>query len=178
MIRELATGAAAGLLGAAALNLVTYGDMAVRGRPASDLPTQVASGLADKAHIDLRWEGEPNDKKENREEAVGALLGLVSGVAIGAAYGPLRERLPDKAVPLAGFGLGLVAMAAGNGPQVALGLTDPKKWGKEGWIADVVPHMVYGFATAGALEAMRNGRAEPVMEVGRLKDKARTKLTA
>ena len=46
-------GAAAGAAGTAALNAVTYLDMAIRGRPSSSTPEQVVETIADKAHVSI-----------------------------------------------------------------------------------------------------------------------------
>jgi hypothetical protein len=48
-------------------------------------------------------------------------------------------------------------MAASMLPMTALGLTDPRRWGVEGWLSDVVPHAAYGLATAAALRALEAG---------------------
>lgn len=178
MLRELARGAAAGALGAAALNMTTYGDMAIRGRSASDLPAQTAAAIAKKANVPLQMEGEKKAKKESREQGIGALLGFASGVTVGALYGVVRERLPAKAVPFAGFGVGALATLTGNAPQVGLGLSNPKEWGAKGWAADLIPHMVYGFVTVGAYEAMRDGHPEAASTPPSKLDTMRAKLRA
>ena len=77
MLREMLIGAAAGAAGTTALNAVTYGDMLVRGRPASSTPSEAAARLADKAGIDLSARGEAPDgpTAQNRRSGLGALLG-------------------------------------------------------------------------------------------------------
>ncbi|MFD0788202.1 hypothetical protein ACFQZ8_30185, partial [Micromonospora azadirachtae] len=50
---ELADGAIAGAVGSTVLNVVTYLDMALRGRPASSTPEQVVGRLTDIAHVSL-----------------------------------------------------------------------------------------------------------------------------
>jgi hypothetical protein len=42
--------------------------------------------------------------------------------------------------------------------MTAQGLTDPREWGLEGWLADVVPHAAYGLAAAAALRAVTGAR--------------------
>jgi hypothetical protein len=59
---------------------------------------------------------------------------------------------------MAGAVAGGAAMVATNGPMVVEGLTDPRQWGVAGWVSDVVPHLVYGLATAAAYEALAGGR--------------------
>ena len=45
MLRETLTGTAAGAVGTVALNVTTYADMAIRGRPPSSVPAEVAGKL-------------------------------------------------------------------------------------------------------------------------------------
>jgi hypothetical protein len=155
MLREVATGATAGAVGTTALNYTSYLDMLLRGRPPSEMPAEVARELSDRMGLELRMEGEASEKQEHRESAFGAMLGIETGILVGALYGPIRERLPDKTIPFAGIGVGAIAMALSNIPQITMGLTDPKEWSFADWLADVLPHLAYGFATVGALEAMR-----------------------
>jgi len=35
---------------------------------------------------------------------------------------------------------------------VTTGATDPKAWGTSGWLADIVPHAIYGLVTSAAYE--------------------------
>jgi hypothetical protein len=35
--------------------------------------------------------------------------------------------------------------------MAALGVTDPRKWSLEEWLADLLPHLGYGAATAAVL---------------------------
>ena len=151
MRRELMTGIAAGAVGTAALNIVTYVDLAVRGRPASQVPQEVAEKLADQAGIDLAPDGD-KETAENRRIGLGSSLGYVTGLGVGAAYGLLRTR---REVPrsLATIGVGLAAMAGSDLPSVALRVTDPSEWTAKAWMADIVPHLVYGVVTVVAYEA-------------------------
>src|SRR4051812_32917314 len=73
-------GAAAGAAGTAALNAVTYLDMAIRGRPSSSTPEQTVEALADKAHVPIPGDEET---RRNRVEGLGPLAGLGGGVAVG-----------------------------------------------------------------------------------------------
>jgi hypothetical protein len=148
MGRNLVAGAAAGAVGTIALDVTTYLDMFVRGRPASSVPSDAAGKLAELAGLDL---GDDEDTAANRKSGLGALLGYATGVGVGVAYGALRARVRVPR-PVAAVGLGVAAMAGGDVPLVALGLTDPREWGAAGWAADIVPHLVYGFLTALAYE--------------------------
>lgn len=149
-------GAAAGAAGTTALNAVTYLDMAVRGRSASDTPEQTVQAIADRAHITVPGEGETRD---NRLTGLGALSGIATGVAVGAAVGAgyalgLRPR------PVIGAAaVGLLAMAATDGSMTALKVTDPRRWSPASWLSDLVPHLAYGAVTAATLAALRPASA-------------------
>ena len=156
MLREMLIGTAAGAMGTVALNAVTYGDMAVRGRPASSVPAQVAGKLADKAGVDLSGEGEGSDGStaQNRRSGLGALQGYVVGLGVGTAYGLVRSGLRDVSKPRAGVALGLAAMAGSDVPSTVLGVSDPTSWGLNSWLSDLVPHLAYGLTTAVAYDAL------------------------
>jgi len=47
-------------------------------------------------------------------------------------------------------------MAASDVPLIALRATDPKTWGFSGWVADIIPHLIYGLVTVTTYEALRN----------------------
>lgn len=139
--RRLVLGAAAGAAATTALNATTYLDMAVRGRPASRTPEQTVEKMAESMGVAV-----PGDESSrgNRLSGVGALLGMATGVGTGVGYAVLdllhlRRRGAAGAL-LAGGG----AMAFSNASMVAYGVTDPRTWGVEGWVSDVVPHLVFG----------------------------------
>ena len=151
MRSALVRGAVAGAVGTVALNMVTYLDMAVRGRSPSTMPGTTAGRLAGAAGIDLG----AGDTEQNRTEGLGALLGYLTGLAVGAIYGVVqsRMRLPT---PVAAVALGAGAMAGTDVPLTALGLTDPRRWSVSDWAADVVPHVAYGAATAAVYAMLRD----------------------
>lgn len=168
MPNRIVAGLVAGAAGTVALNVTTHLDMLVRGRPASQLPAQVAGALADEIGLPLDFdldgaeategsggEAADDDRLANRQAAVGALLGYANGAAIGLAYGVSRLVLPRMPLWLAGSALGSAAMAASDVPATRLGLTDPRTWRPVDWAADVVPHLVYGTVTALTFEALR-----------------------
>lgn len=171
MANRIVAGAIAGAAGVVALNAVGYLDMLLRGRPASDLPARVAGKLADEMGLpfdlnsdadtddddvpELGDEDEP-DAPANRREALGALLGMASGVGIGVCYGIARLILPRPPAWLAGTALGAAAMAASDYPATRLGLTEPRDWTATDWASDVLPHMAFGVVTAIAFEAARD----------------------
>jgi len=56
-------------------------------------------------------------------------------------------------VGLAGAGAGLAAMAGSDVPTSLLGATSPREWSPSDWVADLVPHLAYGFTTAVVFDA-------------------------
>jgi hypothetical protein len=150
LLRGLLRGAIAGAAGTAALDATTYLDMAVRGRGASSTPQQTVETLAAKTGLSIPGDEET---KPNRVSGIASLMGILTGVATGAALGVLyAERRPSLAVGVLLGGLG--AMAGSNGGMAALGISDPRTWSVADWVSDVVPHAAYGVVTAGALELM------------------------
>ena len=160
MRRSMLAGLAAGAVGTVALDAATYLDMVLRARPSSDLPARAAGKLVERVGIDLagRHEEGAQEQAANRRSGLGALFGYGVGVGIGVAYGLLRPSARRVPAPVAGVGLGLAAMAGSDVPLVGLGLTDPRTWGAVGWASDVVPHMVYGVATALTFDALAGPR--------------------
>jgi hypothetical protein len=144
-------GALAGAAGTTALNAATYLDMALRGRPASELP---AKAVEDLAHRTGRHVPGDADVRQNRVQGLGALGGILVGTSLGAAaalLGPLARRLPTA---VAGPLLGAAAMASTDLPMMRTKLTDPKSWSASDWLADVVPHLAYGTVTTWTLRAL------------------------
>lgn len=150
---DLQRGILAGAAGTAALNVVTNLDMAVRGRASSNVPAQTAQRLADEAGADLAPRGD-DQTAQNRSQGLGALLGYVTGIGIGAVYGVVRPRTAEVPVPVAGVALGLAAMAGSDVPATTLDVTDPREWGVSAWVSDIIPHLLYGVVTAAAYEAI------------------------
>ncbi len=153
MLRQILMGTAAGAVGTVALNVTTYADMAIRGRPASSTPSQLVGAIADRAGVNLSGEGADDSTVENRKSGLGALSGFLVGLGVGTGYGLLRLRVRHVPMPAAAAGLGLAAMAGSDVPIAALGVSDPRTWGVSGWAADIIPHLAYGFFTALAYEA-------------------------
>lgn len=153
MLRRTLLGMAAGAAGTAILNLITYLDMLVRGRPSSSVPAETVSRIADEADVEIEGEGRP--ATQSRRTAAGALTGYGSGLAIGAFYGAVEDAVPDLPAPISGALLGAAAMAASDVPATMTGATDPRKWGTAGWLADIVPHLGYGVATVAVYRALR-----------------------
>ncbi|HLI51783.1 MAG TPA: hypothetical protein VKU87_08300 [Thermomicrobiaceae bacterium] len=153
MFRNALVGAVAGATGTLALDIVTYADMSIRGRAASNMPQQLVDRLA--KQVGINTSDTPSDMVKNRESGIGALLGYSDGLITGTLYGMLRPALRDVPAPIAGIGLGLAVMALTDAPMTAMQLTDPRQWGLSGWLSDLIPHLAYGMVTAWAVDAMR-----------------------
>ena len=140
-------GAAAGAAGTTALNVVTYLDMAVRGRPASSTPERTVERLAETAHLRVPGRGAT---QANRVEGLGALTGLVAGVGVGGLLGLARA---------SGFRAGtllttLTVLVSTNGPMTVLRVTDPRTWSVVDWISDLVPHLAFAAVVATTMDAL------------------------
>jgi hypothetical protein len=149
LLRGILLGAAAGAAGTTMLNAVTYLDMVARGRPASSTPEDTVEALSEKTHISIPGRGED---RTNRVTGLGALTGIAAGVGTGALLGLARAAgyRPGKVV--SGLVATLGALLGTNGPMTVLGVTDPRSWAAEDWVADVIPHLAYGALTAVVLD--------------------------
>jgi hypothetical protein len=149
----------AGAVGTTVLNAVTYLDMALRGRPASDLPARtVAAGLD---LLDVEVPGRAG-QRHNRDSALGAIAGITAGVGVGLAASLARAaglRLSPLLGPLV---TGAGTMAAADLPAAALGVTDLTRWSSQDWVSDVVPHLAYGVATHQTLRVLEKRDATVV----------------
>jgi hypothetical protein len=156
MLESMAHGAIAGAVGTLALNATSYLDMLVRGRAPSEVPARAAGELANRLGVNLG----PEERGVNRRSALGALLGYTTGVTVGIRYGLVRSRRHRRVPsPIAALLAGAAAMGAGDLPLTKLGLTNPREWGVEGWLADIVPHAAFGVATALIYDTISEGRA-------------------
>lgn len=147
---RMTAGLASGAVGTEALNIATYLDVAIRGRSQSSVPSQAAQKLAEKAGIKPLTE--ESETAQNRRSGVGALLGYVTGLSVGAAYGIIRPLIGWLPLPVRAVAVAAAAMAASDIPSTMLGVTDPKEWPASSWAADIVPHLIYGAATVIAYE--------------------------
>ena len=70
-------------------------------------------------------------------------------------YGAIRSSLRGK-IPLLVSALlaGGAVMALSDIPATKAGATDPKTWGAGGWLADAIPHAVFGLALALTFDAL------------------------
>jgi hypothetical protein len=141
----LLVGAVAGAAGTTTLNVITYLDIAVRGRSTSTTPERTVEAMARLLHLTVPGSG---DVLANRISGLGALTGYAAGIGMGLILG-LAYGLGWRPRLLVGT---LVAMALAlvgtNGPMTVLGVTNPRTWGVVGWISDLIPHFGYGLVTA------------------------------
>ena len=151
MARGVLLGAAAGAAGTTALNIVTYLDMAVRGRPVSSTPEDTVEALSALAHVPVPGAAET---RSNRLQGLGALTGLVAGVGIGALLGAARAAGWRPGLAAGATAATVGALVGTNGPMTMLGVTDPRTWPASAWVADIVPHLAYGAVTAAVLDRL------------------------
>ncbi len=154
MLRRALFGAIAGAAGNLTLEIVTYGDMLLRGRSASGVPAKVAGILADDFGIEALSSVATGNQADNRRSAAGALLGYALGVGLGSAYGLVRPGLGRMSTPLAGVAVGVAAMTAADASYAATGASDPKTWTVTDWMSDLVPHIIYGLVTVATYETI------------------------
>jgi hypothetical protein len=154
MLHRALLGAIAGATGNLTLEVVTYGDMLLRGRAASGVPAKMAGTVADALGITPLASTATGETADNRRSAAGALLGCGLGVGLGAAYGLVRPALGRVSAPLAGLAVGLAAMTAADASYALTGASDPTTWTPADWLSDLIPHAVYGLVTVAAYEAI------------------------
>ena len=157
LLRGVAAGLAAGAAGTTALNAVTYLDMAVRGRSTSSAPEDVAETLAAKAGVDIPGQ---EDIRSNRLAGLGPLTGIVAGLGVGSVLGAATALGFRPSILVGGALAGAAAMTATDVPMTLLGISDPPTWVLQDWIADAVPHLVYGLVTAAVVTSLDH-RARP-----------------
>jgi hypothetical protein len=138
-------GVAAGAAGTTALNAITYLDMALRGRPVSNIPEEAIEQASAKTHVAIPGNGE---RRSNRVSGIAALSGIATGVGVGVLVGVLRGLGWQVSAPTTAVAAGAGAMAFANIPLAASGLSDPRTWSTADWISDLVPHAAYGIVTA------------------------------
>lgn len=153
-------GALSGAAGSATLDMTSYTDMAIRGRPLSQLPHNVVKEIARRTHVSPfnKPDDELSDKDKNRGRAIGALLGYADGLCTGAMYGAIKPALPGLSWFWAGLGLALVTGFLSEGTATALKQTDPRQWGAAGWVSDIIPRCLYGWVTALTFEGLAKDR--------------------
>lgn len=155
MIRELVRGAVAGAAGTTVLNTVTYGDMAVRGRPPSRVPEQLAENGAARLGLPVRGCGA---RRDHRLTGLGALSGIAVGSAVGAVVSLAHRVGLRPPLWLGGAVTGALAMAVSDLAVARLNISDPRTWSGTDWLADAVPHLAYGLVTYAAVSAAEEPR--------------------
>jgi hypothetical protein len=155
-----------------ALNAVTYLDMAVRGRPASSTPEESVKKLAAATGVTIPGDAE---HRGNRISALGPLLGLGTGIAVGGVLGVARAAgwAPGRIV--GAVVAGGAALVAANAPMVMLKVTDVRTWSVSDWVSDLVPHLAYGAVAFLTLEAAYGGRGEPSTALIAARDRHRVR---
>lgn len=155
MTRSLARGLVAGAAGTTALNLVGYLDMALRGRPASDVPERVVDAFAAETGRSVPGGGKV---RKSRRSALGALAGIGNGLGVGVLASGVRSYGVRFPAPVGAVVAGAAAMAATDVPIALLGISDPRTWTAIDWLADAAPHLAYGAAVQTVLETVPTDR--------------------
>ena len=141
----LLRGAAAGAAGTSALNVISYLDIVVRGRPTSTTPERTVEAMARLFGLTVPGTG---DVLANRISGLGALTGYAAGIGIGMILGLAYALGWRPGLLVASLVATAIALIGTNGPMTVLGVTDPRTWGIVGWISDLIPHFGYGVVTA------------------------------
>lgn len=139
----VADGAIAGAAGTTALNAVTYLDMTLRARPASNTPERSAGRVAEVTHLNLG----PEPQATNRRSGLGPLLGYGIGIAAGVGFALLTRGRPMPPALASGL-LGGGVMTASGSSYAVLGISDPRTWSRGDWLSDLIPHLAYGLVAA------------------------------
>lgn len=158
MMRSIARGCAAGAVGTTALKVVTYGDMALRGRPPSTIPEQVVDELSARLGHPV---GGPGEERDNRLSGLGALCGIAVGCGVGSAVSLARRVGVRMPVWLGGALTGAFAMVVTGLPIARLQISDPRSWSTEDWLSDAIPHVAYGMVTYGVIASGDKPRQRP-----------------
>jgi uncharacterized membrane protein len=148
-------GLAAGAAGTVALDAVSHLDMALRGRPASPVPRQLVDALAGRIGRPVPGRGVARDA---RRTALGALAGLANGLGVGVLASAARSYGVRFPAPVGAVLAGAASAAATDLAVAQLGISDPRTWSAAEWAADAVPHLAYGVAVQGVLEAAPTDR--------------------
>jgi hypothetical protein len=141
----LLSGAAAGAAGTTTLNVITYLDIAVRGRPTSTTPERTVEAMARLFGLAVPGSG---DVLANRISGLGALTGYAAGIGMGVILGLAYALGWRPRLLVAALVATAIALIGTNAPMTVLGVTDPRTWGGVGWISDLIPHLGYGVVTA------------------------------
>jgi hypothetical protein len=152
----LLCGAAAGAAGTSALNVISYLDIVVRGRPTSTTPERTVEAMARVFGLTVPGTG---DILANRISGLGALTGYAAGISMGMILGLAYALGWRPGLLVATLVATAIALIGTNGPMTVLGVTDPRTWGIVGWISDLIPHFGYPCAALPlpAMSTVRRG---------------------
>jgi uncharacterized membrane protein len=155
MTGTFARGLLAGAAGTAALHAAGYLDMAIRGRPTSPVPAQLVDAAA--VAVGTTVPGR-RGVRDARLRGLGELAGLANGLGLGVLSSMVRSAGVRMPFPVGAVVKGAAAMAATDLPIAALGVSDPRRWTREDWIADAVPHLAYGATVQAVVSALPTPR--------------------
>lgn len=150
----VARGLAAGAAGVTTLNLITYLDMVIRGRPSSSVPEKLVDELAAESGVTIPGD---DDSRSARRTALGALSGMASGASIGVLVSVARRYGTQLPMPLEAVAGGALAMTFSDGPAARLDITDPWSWTPAQWMSDIVPHLGFGITVSTLLTGLDDG---------------------
>jgi hypothetical protein len=94
--------------------------------------------------------------RNNRISGLGSLSGIVTGIGIGAVFGVLHRVGLRPPAPVGAALAGAAAMASTDVSMTALRVTDPRRWSRQEWLSDIVPHLLYGAVTYATLKALQS----------------------
>lgn len=157
-MRALGRGILAGAVGTLALDVATYLDMALTGRPASGAPGETVRRTAGALGAEP-----PGD--DERVEAYGALGGIATGVGLGVAASLARSAGVRLPAPLGAAAIGGLAMAATDVPMAVGGVSDPRDWSRVDWVRDVLPHLAYGAGVRWAMDRVDGSTSDDTVAV-------------
>ena len=152
LARTVGLGALAGAVGTFAIDVSTYLDMALRGRPTSEVPEKTVEHYAQQLGVEFG----DGDRGKNRLSGVASLAGYATGVTGGVVYALAHRLVGRVPEPLRGIGLGVGVMAVTDTSSTVAGATNPRTWGTSGWLSDLIPHAIYGLVTASTFDSWSN----------------------
>ena len=147
-------GGVAGAVGVTALNAISYLDVSVRGRAFSDAPAKLVERIVERLAIPL---AKDPARGQRQMAGIGPLLGIATGIAVGAASGLVRAQLARPPFVFASMAIGATAMLCSDAPLAAMGVSDPRGWSLTDWLSDVVPHLAFGAAVEATLRLFNPG---------------------
>jgi hypothetical protein len=149
MTGTLTRGLLAGAAGTTALTAATYLDMTLRGRPASTVPEQTVQALLAATGQRLTGSG---TERASRATGLGALLGIANGLTVGVVSSVVRSA--GVRIPVGAVVKGAASLATTDVPVALLGVSDPRTWTREDWLADALPHLAYGAAVQAVVQSV------------------------